>query len=122
MFASTIISYLFSYISLLTRVVTHASPAGIYAHTADRDWESNADIGADNCDEKKIDDIAKQLVYGETGSRLKVIFGGGRENFIDKSTVDENGKPGKRTDGRNLIEEWLKNGQQRHYVRNKVSA
>lgn len=103
--------------------VTHASPAGVYAHSAHRDWENNEDIRKAGCDDTVLDDIAKQLVYGETGSQLKVIFGGGREHFHNSTTVDEEGNKGGRTDGRNLIQEWLHLGNkdaQRHYVRNKV--
>lgn len=106
-------------------LVTHASPAGVYAHTAHRDWENNEDVRLSACDESQIDDIAKQLVYGETGSQLKVIFGGGRKNFHNSTTFDEEGNPGSRSDGRNLIQEWLhrgKEGAQRHYARNKVSS
>lgn len=70
-----------------------------------------------------IDDIAEQLVFGETGSKLNVIFGGGRQNFIDQSVRDEFGYKGKRTDGKNLIKEWLNfttSGEKRSYVWNKV--
>lgn len=109
--------------SLLFTSVTHASPAGVFAHSADRDWESNADVRASNCNDIQIDDITEQLVYGETGRHLKVIFGGGRENFLNETAFDQQGSPGRRTDGKNLIDEWLKHGQndeQRHFVYNKV--
>ena len=33
-------------------------------------------------------------------------MGGGRREFIPTTTIDEEGSPGLRTDGRNLIEEW----------------
>lgn len=105
--------------------MTHASPAAVYAHSAHRHWENDRDVRLSSCDPSKIDDIAKQLVYGETGSQLKVIFGGGRKNFHNATTIDEEGNQGSRSDGRNLIQEWLhlgKEGDQRHYVRNKVSC
>lgn len=95
----------------------------MYAHIADRDWESNTNVREAKCDDKVVEDIAEQLVYGEVGKHLKVIFGGGRYNFIDKSQKDEQGNIGKRTDGKNLINEWLnggKPGDQRSYVWNKV--
>lgn len=97
---------------------------GVFAHTADRDWECNADVQKDNCDDIHVDDIAEQLVHGEVGKNLKVIFGGGRYNFIDVNTKDEQGNPGKRTDGKDLITEWINNrkpNEQRSYVWNKVS-
>ena len=97
---------------------------GVFAHIADRDWECNADVKAAKCDDKDVDDIAEQLVHGDVGKHLKVIFGGGRYNFIDVSTQDEQGNPGKRTDGKNLINEWINNrkpNEKRSYVWNKVS-
>lgn len=56
--------------------------------------------------------------------KFKVIFGGGREKFLDSSIVDDEGILGDRTDGKNLIEEWQKAGgasENRKYVWNKVS-
>lgn len=96
---------------------------GVYAHTAERDWESNTDIVEDSCSDSINDDIAKQLVYGEVGSRLKVIFGGGRREFRDVSTSDEEGKLGRRTDRRDLVQEWLNYTtiyKRKRYVWNKV--
>lgn len=104
--------------------MTHASPSGVYAHTANRLWETNADVLRSNCDDKEVNDNAEQLVYGLTGSQLKVIFGGGRMNFLNETVVDEEGNPGHRTDGKHLINEWLaqgRDGEQRNYIRNKVS-
>lgn len=78
---------------------------------------------ADNCTDPAIDDIAKQLLFGEVGSRLKVIFGGGRREFRDKKMKDEEGYSGRRTDKRDLINEWLNNKTIQHrraYVWNKV--
>lgn len=62
-------------------------------------------------------------MYGRTGSQLKVIFGGGRQKFIDQSERDEQGFSGQRTDRKNLILDWLdnkKSGEKRTYVWNKV--
>lgn len=95
----------------------------MYAHSADRDWESNADILKDNCSDEEIDDIAKQLLFGEVGSRLKVVFGGGRREFRDKTITDEEGYAGRRTDKRDLIDEWMANKtihRRKSYVWNKV--
>lgn len=90
-----------------TARVTHASPAGVYSHIADRDWEADTDITDSKADPAICPDIAKQLVYGETGSRLDVIMGGGRTRFLPKEIRDESDKKGKRSDGLNLIQEWL---------------
>lgn len=55
-----------------TTRVTHASPAGIYAHVPERNWETDASVGADGQDPDKCNDIAQQLIFGETGSKLNV--------------------------------------------------
>ncbi|BFF97479.1 membrane-bound alkaline phosphatase [Drosophila madeirensis] len=86
-----------------TTRVTHASPSGVYAHTADREWENNA-LLEEGCGEQAagLQDIAMQLIYGEVGSKLKVMLGGGKRNFYDPEFYDK----GRRTDGRNLVEEF----------------
>ncbi|XP_045774632.1 membrane-bound alkaline phosphatase-like [Maniola jurtina] len=89
-----------------TARVTHASPAGAYAHVADRDWESDADVRAAGADPARCRDIAHQLVHGYPGNQFKVILGGGRREFLPNGVVDEEGARGRREDGRHLIEEW----------------
>ncbi|XP_055706981.1 membrane-bound alkaline phosphatase-like [Phlebotomus papatasi] len=90
-----------------TARVTHASPAGVYAHTANRDWESDADVTKANENPKMCQDIASQLINNDPGRKLKVIMGGGRNKFLPKGTVDEQGSKGERVDGVNLVHEWL---------------
>ncbi|XP_013109665.1 membrane-bound alkaline phosphatase [Stomoxys calcitrans] len=106
-----------------TARVTHASPAGVYAHTAQREWENDAKIKENECDADLNVDIARQLVEWPVGSELRVIMGGGRRNFLNETVFDETDVPGHRQDGRNLIEEWkaLKKAQQKKasYVWNK---
>ncbi|KAM7348585.1 membrane-bound alkaline phosphatase-like [Cochliomyia hominivorax] len=106
-----------------TARVTHASPAGVYAHTANRDWENDAKIFNDSCDPFKNLDIARQLVEWPVGQNLRVILGGGRRNFLNETELDETELPGQRLDGRNLIEEWLSIKEQENkraaYVSNK---
>ncbi|XP_053609339.1 membrane-bound alkaline phosphatase-like isoform X2 [Plodia interpunctella] len=87
-----------------TTRVTHATPAASYAHSADRLWESDADIPVYGL---HCDDIATQLVNGQVGSKINVVFGGGRKNFTPKSEKDAEGFFGRRSDGRNLITDWL---------------
>ncbi|CAH0725422.1 unnamed protein product, partial [Brenthis ino] len=89
-----------------TTRVTHASPSGAYARTANRDWESDADVRGDGHDPRLCRDIADQLVHTHPGNQFKVILGGGRREFLPQDKIDEEGTPGKRLDGRNLIEEW----------------
>ncbi|XP_061387857.1 alkaline phosphatase-like [Musca vetustissima] len=85
---------------ITTTTVTHASPAGVYAHAANRNWENDAEIVKTNNDPTHCQDIATQLIYNDVGRKLNVIFGGGREHFVPIS------EGGKRLDGRNLIKEW----------------
>ncbi|XP_013407398.1 alkaline phosphatase [Lingula anatina] len=90
-----------------TARVTHATPASGYAHSADRNWEADADMPESA--RTGCSDIAAQLV-GEDGSFLNVILGGGRSKFLPNTTADPEwpGKNGSRVDGRNLIEDWSK--------------
>ncbi|XP_022175105.1 membrane-bound alkaline phosphatase-like [Myzus persicae] len=87
-----------------TTRVTHASPAGCYANTAHRDWESDEDminISNGTTDITQCEDIARQLVTRDPGRNLKVIMGGGRNNFM-KQAVNSTGK---RRD-EDLIQKW----------------
>ena len=103
-----------------TARVTHASPAGVYAHIAQRGWENDAEIISANCSPKDNVDIARQLVEWEVGRKLKVIMGGGRRNFLDNNMRDEEGMRGERADGRNLIKEWLEDKRQQNVNANYV--
>lgn len=89
-----------------TTSVTHASPAGVYAHLANRNWENDAEVVGDNGDPDLCPDAAAQLINSPVGQKLNVIMGGGRENFLPKGVTDSSGAPGRRLDGRNLIDEW----------------
>lgn len=103
--------------------VTHASPSGLYANTADRDWEDDSLVLEDCDNADKPIDIAIQLMDSEID--FKVILGGGRKHFIGKSAIDEAGYSGSRKDERNLIDEWKQkralNGDTYSYVWNKDS-
>lgn len=107
-----------------TTRVTHASPAGVYAHISERGWENNDEVKDSECKQKYVDDVAKQMIFGDVGPKLKVVMGGGRREFRDKNIVDEEGKKGKRSDKRDLIEEWkdlkLEDSDRKTYVWNKT--
>ncbi|CAG9810269.1 unnamed protein product [Chironomus riparius] len=96
-----------------TTRITHATPASAYAHVPHRSWENNADMAA-RCGTKtrRTVDIAEQLVYNEEAQKFKVILGCGRRNFINATVRDEENVLGRRTDGRNLIEEWIQERNQ----------
>lgn len=81
---------------ITTTRVTHATPAAAYAQSASRYWESNENT-PDGCD-----DIAHQLIHGETGSRLDVVMGGGRRHFLPNIS-----EAGYRSDNRDLIKEYV---------------
>src|SRR5690606_17098224 len=76
-----------------TATVTHATPAGCYAHINERGRES---------------DIALQALPGDPtyntrlGAGLDLIMGGGRQFFVPAGAPDEDGGAGARADGRDL--------------------
>jgi len=106
--------------------LTHATPAACYAHTADRNWESDADIlkwGKEAYD-AHFPDIARQLIEFKYGNGLEVAMGGGRRNFLPKETNDPeytDGKMehGRRLDKRDLTKEWTSKYKKSAYVWNK---
>ncbi|KFB41527.1 AGAP004578-PA-like protein [Anopheles sinensis] len=81
--------------------ITHATPAVAYAVAGARYWEDDTEV-PEGCV-----DIASQLVRGDIGSNLTVALGGGSRHFYPVGTVDGNGEPGRRQDGRNLVHEWI---------------
>jgi alkaline phosphatase len=91
-----------------TARVTHATPAATFAHSADRDWENDAELPpqavADGCI-----DIARQMVESPFGNGPDVLLGGGRGNFMTTQQRDPeyDDKVGLRLDGRDLVVEWL---------------
>ncbi|XP_036338898.1 alkaline phosphatase [Rhagoletis pomonella] len=98
-----------------TTRVTHATPAALYAHTPDRRWECEAKMPAE-AQQEGCKDIAKQLIEGETGGKINVIMGGGRQMLVSDVT-DSAADPIDTwacisTDGRDLIADWKKYKQQ----------
>lgn len=83
-----------------TARLTHATPAAVYAHSADRDWEADSDMP----EEARLAgcvDIARQFVDFEAGDGIDVALGGGRARFLGM------GKGGKRLGPNDdLIAEW----------------
>ncbi|XP_022175136.1 membrane-bound alkaline phosphatase-like [Myzus persicae] len=93
-----------------TTRVTHASPAGAFAHTAHRDWESDVDLAeaANLTDVTQCEDIAKQLITRSPGIDIKVILGGGRKKFF----LNDTNQKGSRMD-MDLVEFWKKDKTER---------
>ncbi|XP_039622267.1 intestinal-type alkaline phosphatase-like [Polypterus senegalus] len=103
-----------------TTRVQHASPGAAYAHIVNRDWYSDADMPASELN-AGCKDIAFQLI---NNTDINVILGGGRKYMTPNGTKDpeydkDSSQSGTRLDGRNLIEEWLKQRQGAKYVWNK---
>ncbi|CAH3023820.1 unnamed protein product [Porites evermanni] len=106
-----------------TTRVTHATPACSYAHSANRGWESDANINKSVGDDgSKCKDIALQLVEYPYGDGIEVVFAGGRRKLMHKNQTDPEypDKKGERLDGRDLIKEWVNKHQNSKYVWNKT--
>lgn len=96
-----------------TTRVTHATPAALYAHTPERDYEADEIVPPGS----SIVDIARQLVERAPGNKLNVIMGGGRiamgDPDADPPVIPYKFEGGMeklygRKDGANLAHDWLK--------------
>ncbi|WMS94463.1 alkaline phosphatase [Pseudoalteromonas sp. HL-AS2] len=102
-----------------TARITHATPAAMYAKSADRNWEDISDMPAS--ESANCEDIASQLVNFEANLKARfngvdvdgidVVMGGGRRHFLPKDAAFNSADAvsaveGDRTDNRNLISEW----------------
>ncbi|WP_319529983.1 alkaline phosphatase [uncultured Cohaesibacter sp.] len=84
-----------------TARLTHATPASAFAHTADRDHEADSYL-PEGC---TTPDIATQMIDAMKSGAIDIALGGGRGMFVPKDFKDDEGKGGKRKDGKNLIED-----------------
>ncbi len=91
-----------------TARITHATPAAVYAHAADRNFEDDSQL-PEGC---TVPDIAAQLLDKVKSGEVDIVLGGGRRHFLPSDIEDEEGKNGKREDGRNLIDEAVAAGAQ----------
>lgn len=85
-----------------TARITHATPATTYAHSVDRNWESDDSL-SQTAKDLACTDIATQLIT-DNGHSVDMILGGGRRHFLPAS------EGGKRLDGNNLITQWQQQG------------
>ncbi|XP_012523173.1 alkaline phosphatase [Monomorium pharaonis] len=98
-----------------TTRVTHATPAPLYAHCANRRWECESKMpkNATACK-----DIARQLVENEPGKNIRVIMGGGRQVMKSNVSAGEFDPIDTwacyRQDGRDLIDEWMRDKSDRN--------
>ncbi|XP_034110372.1 membrane-bound alkaline phosphatase-like [Drosophila albomicans] len=89
-----------------TTTLTHASPSGAYAKTANRLWECDTDVASYGVDPTQCIDMATQLVTQVPGKNFEVMFGGGFGKFVPSTIQDLHGNPGERSDGVNLLSKW----------------
>ncbi|XP_057342098.1 alkaline phosphatase 4-like [Microplitis mediator] len=89
-----------------TTRITHATPASLYAHVNNRDWECDSAIPTKYKDCTK--DIARQLIEDAPGNKFKVILGGGGQNMGTPmpGTIDKDSCT--RKDGKDLTQIWKK--------------
>jgi alkaline phosphatase len=102
-----------------TARITHATPGACYAHTPERDWESDGQLPRAARDAGAVD-IARQLVEFSAGDGIEVVLGGGRAAFLPATAMDpeEPTARGVRRDGRDLVAEWQKRSPGGAYVWN----
>jgi alkaline phosphatase len=100
-----------------TARLTHATPAAVYAHAPDRNWEADA-LVPEGARKSGCKDIARQLVEFPYGDGVDVALGGGRSMFLPPSFADPEypGSKGVRSDTRNLTAEWKAKGPRNAFV------
>lgn len=100
-----------------TTRLTHATPAATYAHSPERNWESDGDLDA-AAREHGCRDIADQFIAPRSGDGVEVAMGGGRSQFLPAGADDPTDPtaPGLRLDGRDLTHEWLTRNPGGRYV------
>lgn len=102
---------------ITTTRVTHATPAATFSHSADRNWENDAELPPT---ETGCSDIARQLLETPYGNGPDVLMGGGRSNFFPATERDPeyDDKVGLRLDGRDLVSDWKRRRADGTYVWN----
>ncbi len=84
-----------------TTRITHATPATVFAHTPERDWESDEFFGPAERAAGCVD-VARQFVDLPTASAPSITLGGGAREF---RSGEAGGK--RKTPGEDLVAEWL---------------
>jgi alkaline phosphatase len=103
-----------------TTRITHATPAATYAHSPERDWESDANMSAEAI-AAGCQDIAAQLLSFDFGDGINVAMGGGLAAFVPATESEPlTGQAGQRLDGRNLTREWLAKYPDSAFIWNKA--
>jgi len=95
-----------------TTSVTHATPAALYAHSPERNWDSDTTLSSE-ARAAGYPDIARQLVEFSHGDGLEVALGGGEQHFRPDGSSSAalwphlEGSAVTRSDGRDLTQEWV---------------
>ena len=96
-----------------TTRVTHATPAAVYAHAVERDWESDAylpgEAAAAGCR-----DIAAQLTSLAPGAGPDIVLGGGLREFRGSGLGGE-----RRTVDQDLVADWLAASGKRRFIQSR---
>jgi len=98
-----------------TARLTHATPAATYAHSSERNWENDSKL-TEEAKTNGCKDIAVQFIEFPYGDGIDVAMGGGRREFMPNNAAEVEGKSGKRTDGRDLRQEWKTKYPSGNYV------
>ena len=93
-----------------TARITHATPAAVYAHSAERYWESNLFMSEEDW-QMGCRDIAYQLAHFSAGDGMEVMFGGGRRAFYGEKL---GGRRHNADD--DLISDWQNGAANRRYI------
>ncbi len=104
-----------------TSRITHATPASGYAKSADRGYEVDAGMPR-GCENQG--DIALQLFNRMIAGEDDLAMGGGRRSFFPRADEvrDEEGRLGRRADGRHLIDEAKAAGAQYAWNRDSFAT
>lgn len=102
-----------------TTRLTHATPGATFAHSANRNWESDAELPA-HARQAGCLDIARQMMETGHGNGADVMLGGGRSYFMPATQTDPEypERKGQRKDGRDLIQTWQARHPEGVYVWN----
>lgn len=98
--------------------VTHATPAALYAKSADRDWECDS-VMPESAAAQGLKDIALQMIENSPAKEADLIFGGGLGAFVDYDIGDDDYEC-RRNDKRNLINEWQSSNANGQVIYNRT--
>lgn len=106
-----------------TTRITHATPACLYAHSANREWECYQAIEGLNLP-PFVHDIAWQLMNQHPGNSTKVMLGGGLKAFkpksVDPGPIDEEYSSKCYSKDQDLIQDFQDQSEGNVFVENRT--